>query len=361
MVYRIARALVSTVMTAPATHTVLPFDPATASDREMDEVGRLEQRLGQERVSEDPPQPLEVIITRMRIESPSQWRAMFSARDAEGRLVGGAFVGRSRNEPENAHVRWCGLGVHPDHRRRGIGRALLAAAVGACDGQGDDLVFMGQTSDRVPAGDAFAAAVGASAGLAMKTNQLDLSILDRAAVAGWAAQAHAGYRLEHVKDRIPSALMPAFLEAVNGMNDMPRGDLQVSDEHTTEEQVREREDWRRKAGARSRVIVAIHEATGSGAGFTGLFYDPRIPQVVQQGGTAVLGPHRGHGLGLWMKAVMLERLLAEWPEARYIRTGNAHTNAQMLAINTQLGFRHAWSTIIWQLPQAHARTALLGP
>lgn len=263
----------------------MPFDPATASDREMDEVGRLEQRLGQERVSEDPPQPLEVIITRMRIESPSQGRAMFSARDAEGRLVGGAFVGRSRNEPENAHVRWCGLGVHPDHRRRGIGRALLAAAVGACDGQGDDLVFMGQTSDRVPAGDAFAAAVGASAGLAMKTNQLDLSILDRAAVAGWAAQAHAGYRLEYVKDRIPSALMPAFLEAVNGMNDMPRGDLQVSDEHTTEEQVREREDWRRKAGARSRVIVAIHEATGAGAGFTDLFYDPRIPQVVQQGGT----------------------------------------------------------------------------
>lgn len=346
-------------MTATASHTVVPFDPATASGREVEAVGRLQQLLAQERIPEDPPQPLEVITSRMRIESPSQWRAMFSALDREGEVVGGIYVGRSLNEPENAHLRWCELGVHPGHRRGGIGRDLLAAAVAACDGQGDGqgdgMVFMGQTSDRVAAGDAFAAAVGATPGLAMRTNQLDLASLDRGALAGWAGEDHAGYRLEHCEDRIPEALMPAFLEADNGMNDMPRGELQVSDWHTTAEQVREREDWRRKAGAKSRVIIAIHEATGAGAGFTGLSYDPRMPHVVQQGGTAVLGPHRGHGLGLWMKTVMLERLLAEWPQARYIRTGNANTNAQMLAINTQLGFRHAWSTTLWQLPQAQAQ------
>jgi len=30
----------------------------------------------------------------------------------------------------------------------------------------------------------------------------------------------------------------------------------------------------------------------------------------------------------------------------------------MLAINTQLGFKHAWSNTLWQLPLAEARTSL---
>ena len=37
-------------MTATASHTVVPFDPATASDREVDAVGRLQQLLAQERI-----------------------------------------------------------------------------------------------------------------------------------------------------------------------------------------------------------------------------------------------------------------------------------------------------------------------
>ena len=68
--------------------------------------------------------------------------------------------------------------------------------------------------------------------------------------------------------------------------------------------------------------------------------------------------HRGHKLGLWMKAVMLERILRERPNAKFIRTGNANVNEHMLAINTDLGFRQAWSNTIWQLPLAEARTSL---
>ena len=59
-----------------------------------------------------------------------------------------------------------------------------------------------------------------------------------------------------------------------------------------------------------------------------------------------------------MKAVMLDRILRERPLARYIRTGNANTNAQMLGINTQLGFKVAWQSMLWQLPIADAHKAL---
>jgi len=343
-------------MTAENAYTVLPFDPATAGERTLEECGRLQQILVAERVPSDPPMAIAALINRMVTTSPSEQRWMFAARDAGGTLVGMGVVGRHLNEPENAHIRWCEVGVHPDHRRQGLGRALFGALVTACEDQGDDLTFMGQTSDRVPAGEAFCNALGAEAGLAMKTNQLDLTSLDRAALRGWAAGTPAGYRLELVSGRLPDALMAAFLDAANGMNDAPKGTMRFADERVTAEQVRDREAWSRKAGIERRLIVAVHEATGAGAGFTGLGYDPRVPHVVQQGGTAVIDGHRGHGIGLWMKATMLEHVLAEWPAARYVRTGNADTNAQMLGINIQLGFQHAWSTMMWQLPLAAARS-----
>jgi len=345
-------------MPASPAYTLLPFDPASASEHELEESGRLQQVLAAERVPDDPPMSIEALINRMSATTASEWRAMFAARDTAGALVGMGFVGRHLNEPENAHIRWCEIGVHPEHRRRGIGQALFASLIAACDGQGDDVTFMGQTSDRVPAGEAFCNALGAEAGLTMKTNQLDLAQLDRAALREWASRMPAGYRLELVTGQLPDSLMPAFLESANGMNDAPKGTMRFADERVTAEQVREREAWSTKAGIHRRLIVAVHEATGAGAGFTGLGYDPRVPHVVQQGGTAVINGHRGHGIGLWMKATMLEHVLAEWPAARFVRTGNAHTNAQMLGINTALGFQHAWSTIMWQLPLAAARASV---
>ena len=55
---------------------------------------------------------------------------------------------------------------------------------------------------------------------------------------------------------------------------------------------------------------------------------------------------------------MLKRILEERTEARFIRTGNANANAQMIAINTQLGFKPAWSAALWQLTLADARKAV---
>ena len=77
--------------------------------------------------------------------------------------------------------------------------------------------------------------------------------------------------------------------------------------------------------------------------------------LLGQGGTAVVPTHRGRGIGKWLKATMLERVLDEWPGATLVRTGNADANAPMLAINTRLGFRPAWATIVYEVNIADAR------
>ena len=342
-------------MSDPTGYQIIQVEPTELSDEQAREAALLQQALQHERAPEDPLTPLEVYIQRMRIKPPSQWRAVFAARDSAGRLAGVGATGYGTNEPEQAHLRWCDVSVAASHRRQGVGRALFRSIVEAVDGQRDDIVFIGQGNDRITAGEAFARTLGATPGLPMKINQLVLAEVDRARLREWAAISPSGYRLARVDGAVPADVMQAYLQSANGMNDAPKGEIDFGEWKLTEEQVHEREDWLRKAGQEWWLLVAVHEATGEGAGFTEVTYDPRVPHVIQQQGTATIPAHRGHRLGLWLKAVMLERVLAERTQAKFIRTGNANTNEQMLEINTKLGFTHAWQTTLWQVKQADAR------
>ena len=345
-------------MNDPQGYRIEPFEPTELAPAQLREAALFQQALEHERVVEDPPMAPEAIEARMLATSPGRWRAFFGARDQNGAIVGYSVVGWEKNEPGNQHMRWCEVAVAPAHRRRGLGRALLRRAVQAVADQREDLLFISQFSDRIPAAADFARAMGATRGLEMKMNQLDLGAVDRDKVREWAAMAPAGYRLERVDGPVPEALVAPYIESASGMNDAPRGDLRMDDWELNEEQIRDRDAWLRQAGIERWLILALHEETGAGAGYTEVNYDPRVPHVIWQSGTAVIDAHRGHRLGLWMKAAMLKRILAERTKARFIRTGNANANAQMLAINVQLGFKPAWSAALWQLTLADARKAV---
>src|SRR2546425_795730 len=211
------------------------------------------------------------------------------------------------------------------------------------------------TSDRVPAGEAFARRVGGREVLRAHMNQLDLRELDRPLVREWSALEPSGYRLVWIDGDVPDALVANVIVAYDTMNTAPRGESGMEDWHHTPELICDWDRSRREAGRERRLALAIHEATGDTAGFTELTYDPKIPHVISQQGTAVIPGHRGRGLGKWLKAAMLERALREWTRARVVRTGNADANAPMLAINTRLGFAPAWATIIWEIGIADAR------
>ena len=339
-------------------YTLDRVDPRELPEAEQVAIVRLFQATGRELLPEEPERPLEVGLARLRAKQPNQWNARIRARDAKGNVVGMAGGGRSLNEPENAHVLWCEVQVHPAHRRKGLATALFREFVQVCDGQHPELLFMGMTNDRVPAGDAFLKRLGAQAGLPMKTNQLAIADVDHKQVAEWAKLAPTGYRLERIDGVVPPKLVAPYIQAADGINDMPKGDLKMGDWKLTEEQVHDQESWFKQVGIEWWLLLAVDEKTGEGAGFTDVTFDPKQPWVIFQQGTGVTRGHRGHKLGLWMKAVMLDRIMRERPEVKFIRTGNANTNAQMLGINTQLGFKVAWQSMLWQLPLADAKKAV---
>ena len=60
------------------------------------------------------------------------------------------------------------------------------------------------------------------------------------------------------------------------------------------------------------------------------------------------GDHRGHRLGMLIKAANLRLLRAESPRTRWLNTWNATSNTYMISINEALGFRPVDSWGEWQ-------------
>lgn len=342
----------TTTTAVPAGYAIERVDLAEANDDLMRQVVALEHAMHAESHPEDPPYPAEMVEARFRVTSKlwqrSQWAAF-----ADGRLVGRITVVQNKSG-SNEHIREVDLSVHPEHRRRGIGRALFATGVNAIPDAEAKLVE-GWTSTRAPDGIAFAERLGAKKGLHMRSSQLDLRAVDRGLMEKWGAIDPAGYRLEWIVGDVPDHLLQNALEAFRAINRMPREDLEMEDWKFTEETVRDWDRTRRERRQEQWLILAIQNGTNASAGFTNVVFDVRYPHVIHQGGTAVDPAHQGKGIGKWMKAEMVLRILHEMPDARFIRTENAGTNAPMLAINHGMGFQLAWENDVWQLPLADAK------
>jgi mycothiol synthase len=333
-------------------YSIEQVDLEHASDDELRPFVDFNWLRSREEIPEDPVPPFEALAARFRMTSPMFVRQRWAVWAEPRRLAASLVVNRSTQD--NLNIREVSIEVHPDHRRRGLGKKLLATAIQHC-GEGQGLVLEGWTMSRVPAGAAFAERIGAKPGLRMRNSQLDLGTIDRALIDGWASLDPVGYRIEWLGNETPDHLVDNVVTAIRAINTMPREDLQMEDWKVTPETVREWERMTRARGQEHRMAVVIEESTGKSAAFTDVFFDPRVPSVIHQGGTATIPDHRGKGIGKWVKAQMARRLLEEVPQARYIRTDNAGTNAAMLAINVAMGFKPVWESVIWQIPLEDAR------
>ena len=233
--------------------------------------------------------------------------------------------------------------VLPDHRRQGLGTALLHHAEAAAR-ELSRTVLIGWAYapiDAESAATAFAARHGFRIELEEGSKVLDLTAgRDRwADLAAEVAPHHRDYRVVTLWGPVPDELMDGYC-ALNTafMGEVPTGDSPVELEQWDEARVREREARAAKAGRRDLYTFAL-DATGEVVALTELFINTTVPHRSFQSGTLVMPGHRGHRLGLAIKLANLQALVAAYPQVEWILTDNADVNAPMNAVNDRLGFR----------------------
>jgi GNAT superfamily N-acetyltransferase len=333
--------------------TIKPFRLKTATEKEYRAANEFGNVLRAELLPDDPPTPLEEEIQRWQnipgfvdVRAWGVWNADESAVNASGTIE--FYVMEN-----NRHVAEFQIQVHPNFRRQGIARRLLGQIADTARENRRTLLIT-NTSDRVPAGEAFMTRVGAERGMETHMNQLDLNDLKRDLIGRWLASApeREGYELKFLDQPVPDEMLTDFIALHDVMNTAPRDNLRVDDFRTTPEQFRQMENAISARGDAHWMFYAREKATGKLVGFTDTAWHPNRPHLLKQRGTGVVPAFRGHGLGRWLKAAMLDKVLRERPSVRFVRTGNADSNAAMLKINFELGFKHYISETIWQLEVA---------
>lgn len=164
------------------------------------------------------------------------------------------------------------------------------------------------------------------------------------------AEAVAGdrYRVVTWRGQPPEQHLSGVAELYRAMSsDAPLGEVDFRTENWDVERLQEH-DRRLLLTGELLQTAALSRANGDVAAFTVLYVPEASPHRPEQFTTVVLGTHRGHRLGAWVKAANLAALEAEFPHARYIDTWNADENSHMLAINTALGYRPHAVTGAWQ-------------
>lgn len=254
-------------------------------------------------------------------------------------MVGAAFL--SFSLADNLDKAYLQVWVEPALRRRGIGSALVAAAVERVRAEGRSVItgeasYTFEERDHAPTlqwatGNGFTVAnteVARDLALPVSADLLEQLLAE-------AAPHHEGYSVETYDD-LPERHVPSYCTLVNQLVlDAPMGELDFEEEQLTPEAFAHKRARDRSSGRRHCYAVAVHD--GAVVGLTDLMLPPDSARA-HQWQTLVHRDHRGHRLGLALKAANLLALQRRHPEITEVHTQNAEVNEQMVAINDRIGF-----------------------
>lgn len=357
--------------TGPVSLQIVALPPPESPDAEPSalvadfaDVQRREvvARLGDDDLAD----PSHVIATSFA-EQIYRRKALLLARDGE-RTLGGLWIGMPLKD--NTSVAEASFSLDPDHDPVELVRALWAAAVPLLRAEGrttiqvwsDHAVDPGaeQLVPRTGVGslprDALALAL-LDVGLALEQVERHSVLhvatgLELAAAELPAAREAAGtaYRTVGWVGPVPPERREAMARLMSRMStDVPTGGLEVEEEAWDAERVAESDRVSARVG-RTRVLTAAeHVPTGELVAYTYVDLPRDKPAVGYQEDTLVHADHRGHRLGMLVKAENLLRLAEHAPQVRRLHTWNADENDHMLAINVALGFRATSHEGGWQL------------
>jgi GNAT superfamily N-acetyltransferase len=275
----------------------------------------------------------DALVTQVTVPSDYREFVLLAALEAD-EIVGVAELGYSLQD--NLHLADLEVTVRPEHRRRGIGRALYAAATarrrsaGRTSACGELCVV----DDDGPL--AFARAMGAHSVHQEDHLMLELPLADDH-LRELAAMAASDYEIVTWQGRCPDDLIDAYAEMRTRMNqDVPTGELDHEAVVMTPERIRAGEE--RLSRSYDIVVAAARRADGVMGGYSLVFLARGRDQVLQDD-TLVMPAHRGHRLGLALKLATYAVVAGEHPDRATLHTWTDPENHAMYATNHAFGYR----------------------
>jgi GNAT superfamily N-acetyltransferase len=277
--------------------------------------------------------------------------------------VDGSIVGRGVLElptEDASRTAFVSVEVLPDYREAGIGTAMLERTEAWAMAAGRSILESFVTHGPLRGGPGLQPPTGFGAvpadapevrfalGRGYRLEQVArMSRLDVDTVLGTirdvldAAAAHAaGYVVETASGIPPEEWWDDLALLQRRMStDAPAAGLELDEEDWDADRVlrtaRDRED----GGRTALTAVARDTASGRIVAFSELLVPSDARRPVVQDSTLVLSEHRGHRLGMLVKAANLVFLHDASPASRVVTTFNAEENRPMLDVNEALGFR----------------------
>ncbi|MEP6665325.1 MAG: GNAT family N-acetyltransferase [Nocardioidaceae bacterium] len=246
---------------------------------------------------------------------------------------------------DNTDMAFVSVAVRPERRRHGIGSALLAHVVEEAKAAGRTKA-LAETNIPFERRDdhpyrKFAEKHGFALANVEVRRVLELPV-DDGLLQKWqdeAAPHHQGYRIDTFTGDIPEAILDSYVYLYNQLAlDAPTGDLDFEAEAMTPEALRIREQKLKEMDRTVYTTVAI-APDGDAVAHTNMAVSVDDRDNVYQWGTLVRRDHRGHRLGMAVKAANLRALQRDFPDRPRIVTANSETNAPMVGINELMGFR----------------------
>jgi GNAT superfamily N-acetyltransferase len=307
---------------------------------------QVESEVDTERRPRREPQPLASYISFAH-NLPSHFRDhTWLVEDAAGYPVASGACWS--NAAGDQRVMECDLYVRAGWRRRGIGSQLMKVICEASETEGQSLLVW-RTYDTVTAAEAFSRWIGGSIARDNRNSETRLSDIDWELVDRWVQDGKKltdDYAIIFVEGVYPTDLVPDAVALHQIMQTQPKDDLDTEDVHLSADDIAEHDRALLVAG-RQRWSVFIRDKTGTSVGGTVMTFEPWDPTIALQENTGIDPEHRGRGLAKWVKALMLDKVRTDLPMVERVETGNAFSNAPMLAINDALGFKVTETRTEW--------------
>ena len=283
-------------------------------------------------------------------------KRLFVAR-TDGRIIARGAM-ETVADPANEFA-WLEAQVLPAWRRQGVGTALFDRLEGLAvrEGRTSHVVYTvspDAPGKRLPAPTGFGSVplenpeVRFLLGRGYRLEQVDrgsrlpLPVADGVLeqhLSGAAAHAGADYDVLTWLGAAPPEWRDDLAALYTRMStDAPTAGLEEPEDVWTLERLLEQEAERAASPRTTLTAVAVHRPSGRLVGYTELSAPPELGRAVSQEDTLVLREHRGHRLGMLLKAANLLQLARVRPGHPAVTTFNAEENRHMLAVNEALGF-----------------------